>query len=252
MAIRGKEFVLSVAVNGSLEPICFATDCIINQDLEAKETTGPQGKNRSYIGGNLGYSISCPGLIVYTAIANYLQLEDIYKSRQPVAWEARDNEDGGVVHSGFMLMTNLELTSANRDVMRFSMEALGTDEKGTNLLPFHTTAYLANQLGAHLTGCPDPYPVSVYWYDMTFIGLAFNSDDVVTVFNEYPGNLYYTLAPGPDGCNFNLTSEWNAPFIPKFVIAEGSPDMVLSPDQFNNMALSPDQTADEAQSPAYT
>lgn len=250
--IKGKDFKLYVEVNSVLELICFATDCIINYDFEAREISNPVSKWKDYLGGEIGYILSCPGLIAYESSANYLELENLGVNRRKFVWQARNNDEGGVVHSGVILMTSLQLTSANRDIMRFDMQAVGCGAKDTQLLPIASTVYLADEQGVRLPGCPNPYPVSVFWYDMTFIGIALNADDVVSLYNEYPGNLYYTLSIGTGGCDFNLLSEWNAPFIPTFVIASPTPDFALSSDQLNNIVVSPDQDNDQALSPVYS
>ena len=250
--IKGKDFKLYVEVNGSLELICYATDCIIIYDIEAREISNPSTQWRDYLGGKIGYTLSCPGLIAYESAANWLELEQLAIGRTRFAWEARDNVSGGVVHRGTVRMTGLSLSSANRDAMRFNMDAVGCGVKTTDLLPINTMVYLANFQNERLPGCPNPYPVSVFWYDETFIGLATNADEVVNVYNNYDGNMYYTLSLGVSGCDFNLISEWNAPFIPTVVYAEGSPDFALSSDQVNNIVISPDQDEDQALSPAYS
>lgn len=246
--IKGKDFKLHIEVNGVLELICYANDCIISYEFEAREISNPTTKWKDYLGGEIGYTLGCPGLIAYESTANYLELEQLGVNRTKFYWEAKNQENGGVVHSGVILITSLQLTSANRDVMRFDMQAVGCGIKETDKLPISSTVYLADELGVRLPGCPNPYPVSVYWYDMTFIGIANNADDVVSLYNSYVGNLYYTLSLGTSGCDFNLLSEWNAPFIPTFVIAQATPELGLwtgtgdegiSPDQINDQLLSP-------------
>lgn len=250
--IKGKDFKLYVRVNGILEMICYATDCIISYDIEAVEKSNPLIKWRDYLGGKVGYTLSCPGLIAYENAANWLELETLATGRTQFEWEARNNDNGGVVHGGLIRITNLQLTSANRDVMRFNMDAVGCGEKTTDLEPINSSVYLSDFNEVRLPGCPNPYPVSVFWYDETFIGIATNADDVVDIYNSYAGNAYYTLSLGPSGCDFLLQSEWNAPFIPTVVYAQASPDFALSSDQENNMVVSPDQDNDQALSPAYS
>lgn len=249
--IKGKNFKFYIEVNSTLTLVCYATDCIINQELSTLEISNPLSEFSDFLGDKFRYSLSVPGLINYINPANFVELENIYKSRGKFEWEAKDQDNGGVVHSGIALMTNLQLTSANRDVCRFSMEAVGCGPKETELLPIITTVYLADEQGIRLPGCPNPYPVTVFWYDLTPIGVANNNDDVVSIFNAYIGNLYYTLSVGISGCDFNLSSEWNAPFIPDFVIAEQTPGMVMSHNFNLDAAISPDQDNDEVLSPGY-
>lgn len=250
--IKGKDFKLHVMVDSVLKLICYATDCIINTEIEAVEISNPLIKWRDYLGRKVGYTLSCPGLTVWEDEVNYLELETLALNRTKFIWEARSQAVGGVVLSGQIRITSLNLSSANRDAVRFNMESVGCGERTTELLPIPSTVYLSDFNEVRLPGCPNPYPVSVFWYDETFIGIANNADEVVQVYNAYAGNLYYTLSLGTSGCDFNLLSEWNAPFIPTVVYAEGSPDFALSSDQENNIVVSPDQDNDQALSPAYT
>jgi hypothetical protein len=137
------------------------------------------------------------------------------------------------------------------------MAAIGCGEKITSLLPIPSTPYLADDNKERLVGCPNPYPVAVYWYSAdgsgigVFIGIAFNNSDVVSLLNGYAENEYYTFSVGTSGCDFNALSDWNAPFIPDVIFAEAAPSLGLSPDQNNDRGLSPDQDNDQQLSPGY-
>lgn len=257
MAIRGKDFIISIVQDGVSKPICHATDCIINMDFEAREISGPQGQWRDYIGGYSGYNLSVPGVVMYTEVMNYIQLEQIAKLRQKVQWHAGEYDNEGVVHSGTMLITSLNLTSQFRDAVKFEMTAIGCGEKETGLLPFVREVYLADEFKVRLPGCPNPYPVSVYWYNSDgsapgeFLGIAFNNDDVVSLYNNYAENEYYELSVGTSGCDFNLLVDWNAPFIPDVVFAQAAPELGMSPDFDLDYGMSPDQDNDELLSPGY-
>lgn len=257
MAIRGKDFVIEIEQDGQWKPLCFATDCIINMDFEAKEISGPQGQWRDYIGGYSGYSINVPALTMFKEDMNFVQLEALAKGRTKFNWRAGDELPSGVVHSGTVLITNLNLTSQMRDAVKFDMTAIGCGEKETEQLPFTTTVYLADENKERLFGCPNPYPVAVYWYSAdgngigVFIGIALNNDDVVSLYNSYEENEYWQLSVGTSGCDFNLITDWNAPFIPDVVFAQAAPSLGLSPDQVNDLGLSPDQDNDQQLSPGY-
>lgn len=257
MAIKGKDFVLEVERNSVFVPICYATDCIISIDAEAKEISGNTTQWRDYIGGYVGYTLSVPGLVMWAEDMNFVQLESYITNRTRVRWRAGDSLPSGVVHSGTVLLTNLTLTSQMRDAVKFDMSAVGCGPKETGLLPTSSTVYLADENKVRLPGCPNPYPVSVYWYSADgngpgeLIGIAINNDAVVQLLNEFAGNEYYEFEPGTTGCDFNLTTDWDAPFIPDVIFAEATPGLVLAPDQENNIVLSPDQDNDEALSPGY-
>lgn len=248
--IKGKDFIISVVVDGSPKDICYATDCIIDQDFEAREITAPVGVARDYLGGKQGYSITVPGLVVWTSEMNYIQLEALAKARTKFQWEASDSDNGGVKHSGTILITNISLTSQHRDAIRFDMTAIGCGPKGTALNPISKTVYLADFLGVRLPGCPNPYPVSLYWYDETFIGIANNADEVIEQFNNYIGNLYFELTGYTGGCDFNMLIDWNAPFQPDFIIAEATPDLAMWTGSADE-SISNDQDNDNALSPGY-
>lgn len=250
MAIKGKDFVFSVMRDGSPVSVCYATDCTIDQTFESREITAPVGPARDYIGGFQGYTINVPGAIVWAADVNFIQLEVLAKNRTKFLWQASDSTNGGVVHSGTILITNLSLTSQFRDAMRFDMTAVGCGPKETTLLPIAKTVYLADFFGIRLPGCPNPYPVALYWYDETFIGIANNADDVVQLFNDYPGNEFYVLTGYTTGCDFNMLIDWNATFIPDFIIAQAAPELAMWTGS-DDEAISNDQVNDNAISPGY-
>lgn len=250
MAIKGKDFEISIIQDGNPVLLCYATDCIIDQNADAREITAPIGRARDYISGFIGYTLSVPGLIVWASPMNFIQLENLYKSGIKFQWEASDSDNGGVLHSGIALITQLTLNSQFRDAMRFEMNAIGCGPKITQLLPISKTVYLADFLGIRLAGCPNPYPVSVYWYDETFIGIANNADDVMQLFNDYSENQFYQVTGYTSGCDFNMLIDWNADFIPNFIIAEATPELAMWTGS-DDEAISNDQDNDNAISPGY-
>lgn len=247
--IKGSDFMISILQDGVYKDICYATDCTINQTVDAREiTSAAVGAWRDYIGGRLSYNISVPAAVSYRNQMNFVQLESIMRSRTKVQWQASNSDNGGVLHSGTILITSLNLTSQMRDLMRFDLTAIGCRSKDTELLPITVQVYLADQLGARLAGCPNPYPVTILWYDNTVIGIANNADDVITQFNAYPGNTDYQLTSYSGGCDFTMLVQWDAAFIPTFIIAiptpglamwTGSDDEAISNDQDNDNAISP-------------
>ncbi len=250
--IRGKDFILSIVKNGVPTPVCYSLDFTLQAARDTIEKTPLTGLDKDYIVTFKGYTLGISTVVSYFDGFSFIDLNEAFENGTRLVWSATDSANGGVVHKGVCIINNIAFASPVRGEFSSDASAVGCGPRELLKLPISSTVYLADQAGVQLPGCPNPYPVSVFWYDMTFIGLADNADEVVQIYNDYPGNLYYTLSLGEDGCHFNLQSEWNAPFIPTFVIAEASPDMALSSDQINNIVLSPDQDNDQALSPSYS
>lgn len=227
MAISGKDFMIAIEVDGERVPICYATDCIINIQYDNREVIDPASHWKNYIGDMAGYTIQVPGAVVYSSIVNWVQLEQWAGTRTRLNWFASAFENGGVTHSGTMLITGLNLSSQQDNIIRFDLSAVGCGELAQALLPIVKDVYLADLGGVRLPGCPNPYPCMVLWYDGTLIGLANNADDVMTIFNEYDGNQYYELTGTDTGCNFTMSIAWDAPEQPDFVPAEQGAGFVL-------------------------
>lgn len=227
MAIRGRDFIIMIEVNGEQKPICHATDCIINIQYDAREVIDPTTNWRNYIGDLAGYTIQVPGVVSYNDDVNWVQLEQWAAQRTKLNWYASAFENGGVTHSGTLLITGLNLTSQQNDAMRFDLSAVGCGALVQQLLPIIKEVYLSDLGGVRLPGCPNPYPCMVLWYDGTTIGLANNADEVMTVFNAYEGNQYYQLVGTDTGCNFTMSIAWNSPEQPDWVPAEQGAGFVL-------------------------
>src|SRR5690349_9558325 len=121
MKIPGKDFVISIEINGQQVPICHATDCIIDKTYETVETSGTTTYWKDYIGGYAGYTIQIPALVVYTEEVNIVQLEAWADARQKLTWFASSFDNGGIVYTGTILITNLNKSSQMRDVMKFEV-----------------------------------------------------------------------------------------------------------------------------------
>lgn len=248
--------MIKLTIDNNTDIICHATDCIIDETLSIRPITGPQSPWEDYIGDSLGYTINVPGLVDYSDPMNYLQIQKAKNARKPIAWAASAFQNGGIVHSGMLLITHLNQTTQMRDVMKFEMDAVGCGELITQKLPIVKTVYLAGFDNIQLPGCPNPYPIVVYWYDHTPIGPALNADDVVSVFNNYIGNvnpnggLYYTLSVGDSGCNFIMSISYDALLFPNVVYAEQGAEITLWDGRGDN-AISNDQDNDNVISPIY-
>lgn len=253
MTRKGKDFMISIEVDGQMQPICYATDCTITETYDTVEITGPQSKWRDYLSDYAGYSLDVPGLQVYEANANILQMQVLGRGGTKFAWQATAFGIGGVVESGYCIITSLSKTSQFRDAMRFSMQAIGCGEPVTTFVPIPAVVYLSDFNKVQLAGCPDPYPVTVFWYDLTMIGPADNADDVIAIFNEYSATHggYYTLTSSVDGgCNFNMLIQYNGPQpYPTTIFAQPGATFAISTDQGADNVLSTDQDLDNILTP---
>lgn len=253
MAIKGADFIFRVKKGDNYIVVCYATDCQINRTFETREISGPQGKDRDYISDYRGYTISIPFLVVYTEAYNYIDFSNAAEAGEKLEWAASAFENGGVVYSGSVLVTELDLSSQMRDVMKVDCTLQGCGEFKTDYVPVDTTVYLSDFNKVQLAGCPNPYPVSVFWYDLSLIGLADNPDDVISIFNDYSlaNGGYYILTSSVDGgCLFNMQIQYNAPQPwPTTVFAQPGAEFALSDNQTINNALSPDQDLDQALTP---
>lgn len=248
----GRDFMISIEVDGVMQPICYANDCTITEAYDTIDITGSQSKWRDYLSDYAGYTVEVPGLQVYEANANILQMQVLGRGGRKFAWSASAFESGGVVESGFIIITSLVKTSQFRDAMRFDMSAIGCGEPVTEFLPIFTTVYLSDFNKIQLAGCPNPYPISVFWYDLTLIGAADNADDVVAIFNAYSAanGAFYTISVNDGGCIFNMQIEYTAPQpYPTTIFAKPGALFALSDNQFIDNALSPDQDQDQALTP---
>lgn len=255
MKIAGKDFILSIEIGGQLVPVCHATDCTIDKVYENVETSGTTSYWKDYIGTYAGYSIQVPGIIAYNEKVNWIELEEIADQRRKFKWQATGYQNGGVVHSGTILITNIRLTSQMRDVMKFEMSAVGCGPMVTDKLPISAEVYLSDFNKERLAGCPNPYPVSVFWYDQNggpggFLGVANNVDDVMSLFNDYAENTNYQLTGAQTGCDFNLLASWDTEFIPDVIYTQPVPEMGLWTGT-GDQAISPNWDNDEVISPGY-
>lgn len=254
--IKGRNFNIYITKNGTPTRVCNATDFTLKRVRQLIEISGPQGIDEDYIPARKGYSITISGVVSYSDGYSYLDLESAFESGARLTWTGRDMLNGGVVHTGTVILTNLDWASPVRGDFSFESSAQGCGPKQTLLLPISTEVYLATENRERLFGCPDPYPVTVYWYDSegnisdNVVGVASNQDDVINLYNNYVGNEYYTLTAGVSGCDFNLLSNWNAPFIPDVIFAIAAPSLGAWTGRANE-GSSPDQINSNLSTPGY-
>ncbi|ACU61364.1 phage tail tube protein [Chitinophaga pinensis] len=249
MYVNGSDFKFYILRDGIPIAICHSTDCVIETSTEELETTGPNnGRWASYIPGINSYTISAPGLTVYQDDMNVIDLRDFQDAGTIIEWRAGIDPTGGLQYRGYMFITSLSESSPAAEILRYEMSARGTGPLQVVKNPLVRTVYLSDIYGVRLAGCPNPYPVTVLWYDGSVIGLANNPDEVVTQFNEYPFNQYYQLSSPDNSCNFTMTIAWNAPETPEWVPAEqggltglwvGAGDGGISPTDDGNELLTP-------------
>lgn len=243
---KGKDFKMFVQRGANLVQVCYATDFEINVDFGTLEVSGPQSRWRDYIADYNGYTLSAPGLTVYKSDTfNYLDFLKAGAAGTRLNWEGSAFPNGGIRHRGTMLVTSLNQSSPLNEVLKFTMTAIGCGEMAIVYLPTTQVVYLANFNNVRLAGCPNPYPVSIFWYDGTLIGLAMNADDVIQTFNSYSaqqGGLYTLTTVAPGSCNFNMSIAYEAPKpYPTVIYAQQGADFALSTDQNNDVVVSPDQ-----------
>jgi len=251
--VLGYDFVLYIEKAGQQIPVCYSEDVQINRTFETKEISGPQGRARYYVYDMIGYTIQIPILVSWATPGNYLDLAEFGENGETIKWKASSYKDGGVVLSGEALLTGLNLTSQMRDMIKTDVSLIGSGPILTERLPIQTVVYLSDFDKIQLVGCPNPYPVTVFWYDHTMIGIATNADDVISIFNQYSANhgaLYMLTSSVDGGCNFNMDISFTAeePY-PTTIFARPGGTFAISPDQKNNLVISPDQDADQGITP---
>lgn len=228
--IKGSDFMFNIVLNGGLTVLCKATDFILNTVTRELETTGPNnGIWDSFTPGGNNYTLSVPGVVSYTDALNVVQLQELQNSNTIVPWLAGLSTSGGVQYSGFMFITSIGMTTQFRDAIKFDMSARGTGPLSIVKLPTIKNVYLADTNGVRLTGCPNPYPVGVLWYDGTFLGVASNADDVISIFNEYADTQggYLEVTGSTGGCDFTMEIAWNSALSPNFIPAEPGEGFVI-------------------------
>jgi len=247
MAILGSDFVIYIDRGNGMEVICYATDCQINRQFDTLEISGPQSRERDFISSYKSYDITVPYLVMWDSVINYLDLSQLADAGTRFPWKATSFDNGGIIFSGTVLITSLDLTSQMRDVMKCDVNMRGCGTFTTQILPINKVVYLSKFDNTILPGCPNPYPIAVFWYDGTLIGPADNADDVINIFNQYSlqNGGYYILTSSVDGgCNFNMQISYNAPMSPDVIYALQGAAFAISPNQDNNEVLSPDQDGD--------
>lgn len=254
--MRGKDFIISIDIAGVKTPICYAVDCVFDFTYSTRRIIDPSSRWRDHLADDISYTIQVPGIVVYTSIVNWVQLKQWADAGAKLTWHASAYPNGGYSMTGTMLITTLNKTSQLRDKIKFDMSAIGCKAAQDVFTPIITDVYLADSSMQRLAGCPNPYPVSVYWYNAdgtgpgTLIGVAFNADDVMNLYNNHSENEYFQLTGYTSGCDFSLKANWDVPFVPSVIFAAASPELGLWSGE-GDEGISPDQDNDELLSPEY-
>ncbi|WP_126244333.1 hypothetical protein [Chitinophaga rhizosphaerae] len=254
--MKGKDFIIYIEDNGVETPICYATDCVFDFQYSTRRIVDPTTRWRRFLADDITYTVQVPGVVVFRASVNWVKLKGWAEQGAELKWRASAYAVGGYSMSGSILITSLNFTSQMKDVIKFDMAATGTGMAKDVFQPIPADVFLADSSMARLFGCPDPYPVSLYWYNADgtspggVIGIAYNADDVINQFNSYPENQYFQLTGYTSGCDFSLLAEWDAPFVPSVVFASASPGLGLWTGT-DNEGITPDPDTNELISPNY-
>lgn len=256
--IKGKDLIFSIFKDGVPTPVCYATDFTINRVRDVKEISGPQGLDKDYIPSYKGYTIGISTVVSYIDGYSLIDIEAAFDAGTRLQWRGSDQGAVGVVHGGTILLTGVSWATPVRGDFTSEVAGIGCGPKTTNFVDLFVSVFLAGPDGLRLPGCPNPYPVMVYWYNASGgigspIGIANNNDDVVNVFNAYSMSVGsgMALGQGLTGCDFYMSVPWDAPFVPEVVFAEATPELAMSVSQELDIVVSPDQDNDQVISPGY-
>lgn len=235
--IKGRDLVLYV---GEGDPtmataICLLKDCTLSMQSEKLETSGPSTYFKTYVYSYIGATLSAEGLVAYNPSMNVVQLQEFLLARKVISYRFTAFANGGLIYSGQLIIDGVDNTSPYAEFSGFTLNATVTGEPGLTKTDTFKTVYLADLSGNRLPGCPDPYPVKVYWYDGTLLGIAFDQVDVIGLFNQYAGNTELTLTGYTSGCDFTLQAAWSASFVPDYILASDVNDDLAIADAYINI-----------------
>lgn len=247
--LKGIDFnMYNINDNGQREILCYANDCNIEINVDTAEIMGNTSFWKDYVAVKAGYTISAPYLCIWDEGAfNYLKMFTMLKQGKRISWEASSWKEGGIIFSGDIMLVRLGFTSPDNNLIRIESSFVGLGEPLQRKEPIMQQVYLSDFNNNMLAGCPDPYPLSIFWFDHTLIGFATTPAEVISTFNYYSNTQkggVYTLTSSVDGgCNFNMAIDISAPQpYPTTVYGRQGARFAMSPMQMNNDALSPDQT----------
>lgn len=124
--LKGKDFVLLAARDGNMIPICCGRELSLSVTADTIEATkAPQSNWKSYIYGDLGYSLSSSGLIILDSSYTINDFYSIITNREILAFVAYNEQEGNLFFSGNILLTSIEVSGSYKDMMTYSISAIG-------------------------------------------------------------------------------------------------------------------------------
>lgn len=235
--VMGRELMLYTGDGGLTDNniICLMRNCTLTISGDKLETTGPGGPWKRYIYNSLGATITGDGVVSYGVPNNVVQIQEQLIARRIVNWKFTAFHSGGLIYSGRLIWDSVDNSAPFREVSQFSFESTVDGEVSIEKIPNLKVVYLADSNGVRLPGCPNVYPVRIYWYDGTVLGIAYDQADVIGLFNAYPGNTNLVLNGYTTGCDFNLSADWTVGFIPDWIVAEPLNDDLALSDAYINI-----------------
>lgn len=131
--LKGKDFVGFLAKNGKMVPICCSRDMEIGISADTIEATKrPSSKWKSFIYGDRSYGVTITGLVIIEESITINDLYQVINDGITIPFVARNEENADIFFSGNILITDLRITGNNKDIMTYSMTALGDGELNTS------------------------------------------------------------------------------------------------------------------------
>lgn len=125
MAIKGKDLIFSLSVNGISTPFLYCKTCTLTQTADVLETTTQgSGSARSYEYYKTGYKLSLTSLTeLLDSTYSSLFLQNCLNGRVKVDWSFQ--LDLTTYYSGKILVTSAQIDAAFDGVSNFTGELLG-------------------------------------------------------------------------------------------------------------------------------
>ncbi len=131
--LKGRDFALLMERTGTMNPACCGRDLSLNISSETIEATKePQSRWKSFIYGIKSYTVSFSGV---TIIDPSFTIKDFYSAmdeQRTIAFVAQSDENEQLFFAGNVLITGIELSGSYKDVMTYSITALGDGQLRTD------------------------------------------------------------------------------------------------------------------------
>ena len=235
MEILGRDLLISMSDDkNNLVPVCHSKSCTLSRDRDMLVITDPFGPDERYIPARKRGTVAAEGLMIYTDTVNGISVLDWLEDGKLVFFSFTTSLNGGLILSGQMYIDHWEETGEYSGVLTYSFTGKIHGKLNREKQNTLKTIYLADTYGTRLPECPNAYPVRVYWYDGTALGIAYDQADVIGLYSSYAGNTELLLTGFTSGCDFTLSAAWSASFIPDWIVAEAlNDDLAISDAQIN-------------------